>query len=79
MSWRIILKKSKIKVENPKHTEIVHSECLSRAVVLRRLCCTVCWVFYGPLCHGTLKLDICTLFTAFFSFDISSISGTVRT
>jgi len=26
----------------------------------------VCWFLYGPFCHGTLKLDISTLFTTFF-------------
>jgi len=30
------------------------------------LCCSVCWFLYGQFCHGTLKLDISTLFTTFF-------------
>jgi len=28
--------------------------------------CLVCWILYGPFCHGAIKLDISTLFTTFF-------------
>jgi len=30
------------------------------------LYCSVCWFLYGPFCHGTLRIDISTLFTTFF-------------
>jgi len=30
------------------------------------LCRSVCWILYGPFCHGALKLDISKLFTPFF-------------
>ena len=30
------------------------------------LCCSVCLFLYGPFCHSALKIDLSTLFTAFF-------------
>jgi len=35
--------------------------------------CSVCWFLCGPFCHGALKPDISSLFTTFFSLNISSI------
>jgi len=45
--------------------------------------CTPCFVMfcvflYGPFCHGTHKLDFSTLFTTFFSLNISSFYITQR-
>ena len=34
--------------------------------VLRVLWCSMCWLLYGPFCHGALKLDVPTYFTTFF-------------
>jgi len=32
-----------------------------------------CVFLYGPFCHGAHKLDLSTLFTTFFSLNITSI------
>ena len=52
--------------ETTVHTKLIYSKRLLRPVVLRVLCCSMCAFWYWPFCHGAHKLDLSTLFSAFF-------------
>jgi len=55
-----------LKTEKKTHKTIVISDRQLRLVFYMFSCCSGGLYVYGPFCHGALKLDMSTLFTAFF-------------
>ena len=60
---------------NETNTKKVYSECLLCLFVLRVLCCSKCLFLCRPFWHGSLKLDLSTLFAKKFFEHISPLHG----
>ena len=56
----------KVQYSTEQSSTIVFSKCLLHHGVVHDLCRLCVSFLYGPFRHGALKLDISTLFTAFF-------------
>jgi len=63
-------------MEKSEKQKLLYSEYLLRLDVF---CVVLCVCFCtGPFCHGGLKLALSTLFTTFFSLNISSIYNIIN-